>query len=152
MSRSRYRFRKQIRDRRTNQDMDYDMALTHHYFDSISIPNLQNVIHRRIPYLTVTNMEEFMPPNSRRLVTVTAFVKHVMSLYEQRKELIQIHFQQVQNRERRSGENVVIQPSASNPSPVPQMNPTNLILQLILKTHWIKLLIGLLSNMAPKEQ
>ena len=79
---------------------------------------LVNVINRRIPYLTIANMEEFMPPNSRRLVTVTAFVQHVMSLYERRKELIEIHFQQVQNRERRSSENVVIQPSASNPSPV----------------------------------
>ena len=75
--------------------MDYDMAMAHHYFDSISIPDLQNVIHRRIPYLTIVSIEEFIPPNQRRLVTVAAFVQHVMSLYQTRKELIEIHFQQV---------------------------------------------------------
>ena len=64
--RDRYRFRKEIRDPRTNQDMDYDMAITHHYVDSISILDLQNVIHRRIPYLTIVSMEEFNPPNHRR--------------------------------------------------------------------------------------
>ena len=118
MTRGNYRFRKEIRDPRTNQDMEYDMAMTHHYYDSISISELQSVIHRRIPYLTIASMEEFIPPNHRRLVTVTAFVQHVMSLYERRKELIAIHFQQVQNRERRSGESVTIQASAPNPSPV----------------------------------
>ena len=73
------------------------------------------MIHRRIPYLTVDTMEEFILPNQRRLVTDTAFVQHIMTLYQERKENIQIHFQQVQNRERRSEHNNSIQPSASTP-------------------------------------
>ena len=99
MARGHYRYRKVIRDPRTNLDMDYDDTMTRHYFDSISIPDLQNVISRRIPYLNVDNVEEFTP-NHRRLVNVTAFVQYIMTLYQARKENIDIHFQQVKTRER----------------------------------------------------
>ena len=44
MIRGYYRYRKVIRDSRTNQDMDYDDAMTHYYYDSIPVPELQSVL------------------------------------------------------------------------------------------------------------
>ena len=71
-------------------------------------------------------MKEFMPPNQRGLVIVTSFVTHVMRLYHTRKEMIDIHFQQVTNRQRHSGRNNVIQSSVSVPStPIPNSTANN---------------------------
>ena len=64
-----------------------------------------------------------MPPDQRRLVTVTSFVAHVMSLYYARTEMIDIHSQQVTNRQRHSGHNNVIQSSITAPS-TPIFNST----------------------------
>ena len=85
MIRDHYPYRKVIHDPRTNEDMDYDDAMMRHYYDFISIPDLQNVISRRIPYFNVDNMQEFIPSNNRHLVTVTAFAQDIMTLYQARK-------------------------------------------------------------------
>ena len=94
IARGHYRYRKVIRDSRTNLDMDYDDAMTQHYHDSIFILDLQTVLSRPISYLNFDYIQKFLPPNQRRLVTVTFFLTHVMSLYQATKKMIDIHFQQ----------------------------------------------------------
>ena len=98
-----------IKDPRTNVEHGFDDAFGRHYYDSVTRDELCSIIQRRIPYLRAVDLTDFIPPGTRRLISPSTFVNHVLELYKEIDELIQVVFQHIQNLDRRSGNAQAVQ-------------------------------------------
>ena len=123
-----------LKDPRTNANFNYDIAVSRFCHESVTTVELQRILRRRVPTLSLDDTLEFIPSGNRRHVCVNRFVKHIMSLFEERKNIIELYQAHCKQRERHAGDDDVVQREirvsrpdlvvAPHPRPLPESSRT----------------------------